>query len=125
MKFSLSQYPAEIVQAAQRVNAIEHQMNEIRQHLSRLENNADMVVAFEANLKNETQRKARRFEVLQANLEYEKTLKVLTHLTTDKANAMAYLEYLRNEFSIAKLEVRQSITQQLMGIESQELVGLY
>jgi predicted GTPase len=124
MKLSLSQYPAAIAQAAQQVNAIEHQMSEVRQHLNRMESNAEMVVAFATNLKNDNQRKARRAEVLQANSEYEQSLKVMMHLTTDKANAIAYLEYLRNDFSVAKLETRQVISQQLLGLESRELVGI-
>jgi hypothetical protein len=45
-------------------------------------------------------------------------------LTTEKANALARLEYLRNQFSVAKLEVRLAIAQQLTDFESRELVGL-
>jgi hypothetical protein len=124
MRLNLDQYPTTIKQAAQNVNEIEHQLSEVRLHLSRLEGNADMVVAFETNLKNDHQRKARRFEVLQTNAEYERGMRVLMHLTTDKANALAQLEYLRNEFSVAKLQVRQDIAQKLTGFEEVELVGL-
>lgn len=124
MKLHLSQYPTAIAQAAEAVNALDHQIAEVRHHLSRLEGNADMVVAFEANLRNENQRKARRFEVLQANSEYQRAMDALTRLSTDKANALARLEHLRNEFSVAKLEARLAIAQKLMGLESRELVGL-
>ncbi len=124
MKLSLSQYPGAIAQAAQTLNDIEQQLAEARQHIARLEGNADRVVAFEANLKNDSQRRARRFEVLQANLEYRHANEVLNRLTTEKSNATARLEQLRNEFSVAKLEVRLAIAQQLIGIEARELVGL-
>ncbi len=124
MKLTLSQYPTAIAQAAQAVNEVEHQINEARQHLGRLEGNADRVVAFEANLKNDNQRRARRFEVLQANLEYQHANTALNRLTTDKAHATARLEHLRNEFSVAKLETRLAIAQKLVGLESRELVGL-
>jgi hypothetical protein len=124
MKFSLSQYPGAIAQAAQAVNELDHQIAEVRQHIARLEGNADMVVAFEAGLKNDNQRKARRFEVLQVNQEYQRAMDAANRLTTDKANALARLEHLRNEFSVAKLEARMTIAQQLMGLESRELVGL-
>ena len=124
MKLSLSQYPAAIAQAAQTVNELDHQIAEARQHLARLEGNADMVVAFETALKNDNQRKARRFEVLQVNQEYQRALDTINRLTTDKANALARLEHLRNEFSVAKLEARMAIAQQLLGLESRELVGL-
>jgi hypothetical protein len=124
MKLSISQYPAAIAQAAQAVNELEHQISEVRQHIARLEGNADMVVAFETGLKNDNQRKARRFEVLQVNPEYERAQTVLIRLTTEKSNAIAQLEHLRNEFSVSKLETRLAIAQKLTGLESRELVGL-
>ncbi|NJP12220.1 MAG: hypothetical protein HC866_24430 [Leptolyngbyaceae cyanobacterium RU_5_1] len=124
MKLSLSQYPGAIAQACQAVNEIEHQIAEVRQHIARLEGNADMVVAFEANLKNDNQRRARRFEVLQVNTEYQRAYDALNRLTTEKANAAARLEHLRNEFSVAKLETRLAIAQKLIGIDARELVGL-
>ncbi|MCL6435698.1 MAG: hypothetical protein K6T90_16100 [Leptolyngbyaceae cyanobacterium HOT.MB2.61] len=124
MKLSLSQYPEAIAQAAQVVNEIEHQLMEARQHLSHLEGNADKIVAFEANLKNDNQRKARRFEILQMNLEYKRALDVLNRLTTEKANAVAWLEHLRNEFSVAKLDRQMAIALKLTGLETRELVGL-
>lgn len=124
MKLSLSQYPSAIAQAAQAVNEMEYQIAEARQHLARLEGNADMVVAFETALKNDNQRKARRFEVLQVNQEYQRAIDVINKLTTEKANALARLEHLRNEFSVAKLETRLAIAQKLTGLESRELVGL-
>lgn len=124
MKLSLSQYPSAIAQAAQAANEMDYQIAEVRQHIARLEGNADMVVAFETGLKNDNQRKARRFEVLQVNQEYQRAIDALNRLTTEKANALARLERLRNEFSVAKLEARLTIAQQLTGLESRELVGL-
>lgn len=124
MKLSMSQYPSAIAQASQAVNEIDHQIMEVRQHIARLEGNADMVVAFETGLKNDNQRRARRFEVLQINPEYQRAYDALNRLSTEKANAMARLEHLRNEFSVAKLEAQMHIAQQLVGLESRELVGL-
>jgi hypothetical protein len=75
-------------------------------------------------LKNDAQRRARRFEVLLVNQEYQKAMDTLIQLTAEKANAIAHLEYLRNQFSVAKLEARLKIVQQLTDVESRELVGL-
>jgi hypothetical protein len=124
MKLPLSQYPTAIAQASRAVNQSDEQIAEIRQHLARLEGNADLVVAFEVVLKNDTQRKARRFEILQANREYQPAIDALNRAMTEKANAAAHLEHLRNEFSVAKLEARLTIMHQLIGLESRELVGL-
>jgi hypothetical protein len=96
----------------------------VQQLINREEGNADRVSAFDLDLKNDTQRKARRFEVLLTNHEYQTALNTLIRLNAEKANALAHLEYLRNQFSVAKLEARRAIAQQLTDFESRELVGL-
>ncbi|MBA3923020.1 MAG: hypothetical protein H0X31_15520 [Nostocaceae cyanobacterium] len=124
MSIQLSHYPSAIAQAAQRVNEIDSQLMAVHQQINRFEGNADRVAAFEADLKNDSQRKSRRFEVLLTNQEYQKAMDMQMRLTGDKANALAQLEYLRNQFSVAKLEARLAIAQQLTDFESRELVGL-
>jgi len=124
MKYRLSQYPGMIAEAAQTANEIEYQLAEVRQRISRLEGNADIVVAFETVLKNDNQRKARRFEVLQKDSEYDEALDAFNQLSIKKANALAQLERLRNEFAVAKLEVQMAIAQKLASSETRELVGL-
>ncbi len=120
----LNQYPATIAQAAGKVNSLDSQIAAIELLINRLEGNADKVAAFEPDLKNENQRKARRFDVLQANLEYQRAIDSLLQLNAEKANAVAHLEYLRNQFSVAKLEARQAIARQINDLEALELVGL-
>jgi hypothetical protein len=124
MRFTLNQYPAAIAQAAQAVNEIDHRINETKYHMNKMDGNAEMVVAFDVMLKNDHQRKARRFEVLQVNPEYDKATKTLNRLTTDRANAMAMLEQLRNEFNVAKLEAQTSMTERLVGTDFHAMVGL-
>jgi hypothetical protein len=58
------------------------------------------------------------------NQEYQKSMDTLIRLTAEKQNALAHLEYLRNQFSVAKLEARLAIAQQLNDFEARELVGL-
>ncbi|MCC5647479.1 hypothetical protein LC607_32145 [Nostoc sp. CHAB 5824] len=126
----LSHYPAAIAQAAQRANEIDSQLMAVQHQINRFEGNADRIAAFEMDLKNDAQGKARRFEVLLVNQEYQKAVDTQIRLTLDKANAIAHLEYLRNQFSVAKLEARLAllaavgIAQQLSDFESRELVGL-
>ncbi|MCC5651049.1 hypothetical protein LC609_14625 [Nostoc sp. XA013] len=120
----LSHYPAAIAQAAQRANEIDSQLMAVQHQINRFEGNADRVAAFEIDLKNDAQRKARRFEVLLVNQEYQMAIDTQIRLTIDKANAIGHLEYLRNQFSVAKLEARLAIAQQLSDLESRELVGL-
>jgi len=119
MLMQLSHYPTAIAQAAQRVNEIDSQLLAVQQVINRLEGHADRVAAFEPELKNDNQRKARRFEVLLTNQEYQKAVDTSLRLTGEKANALAHLEYLRNQFSVAKLEARSAIAQQLTDFERQ------
>ncbi|MBD1906861.1 hypothetical protein NDI37_05185 [Funiculus sociatus GB2-A5] len=120
----LSQYPALIAQAAQTVNEIDSQLTAAEMVVNRMEASADKSVAFEPDLKNDNQRKGRRFELLMVNLEYQHALNTVMRLTAERANAVAHLEYLRNQFSVAKLETRMAIARQLAGSEALELVGV-
>jgi hypothetical protein len=120
----LNQYPNAIAQAAQTVNELESQAAAVQLLINRLEGNADRLAAFDPELKNDAQRKSRRFEFLQTNLEYQQALNTWMRLTVEKANAIANLEYLRNQFSVAKLETRMAIARQLAGSDSLELVGV-
>ncbi|WP_171975939.1 MULTISPECIES: hypothetical protein [Brasilonema] len=128
----LNHYPAalgtalveDIAQAAQRVNKVDSQLMAVQLQINRFEGNADRAAAFDMDLKNDAQRKSRRFEVLLVNQEYQKAMDTLIQLTTEKANAVAHLEYLRNLLSVAKLQARLTIAQQLTDFESHELVGL-
>ena len=120
----LSEYPTAIAQAAQAVNSGDQRIAQLRQDLARLEGKADMIVAFEESLKNENQRKARRFEILQVDQDYQQRQDQLIRLIADKANQLSELERLRNQFSVAKLEVRWAIAEKLIGLEARELVGL-
>jgi hypothetical protein len=120
----LSHYPSVIFQAAQRVNEIDSQLMAVQQQVNRFEGNADRIAAFEMDLRNDAQRKSRRFEVLLVDRDYQKAVDTQIQLITEKANAIAHLEYLRNQFSVAKLEARLNIASQLTDFESRELVGL-
>jgi hypothetical protein len=124
MTMELNHYPGAIAQAAQRVNELDAEIMAVQQLLNRVEGNADRRSAFDIDLKNDLQRKARRFEVLLTDREYQTATNTLMRLTAEKANALAHLEYLRNQFSVAKLETRRAIAQQLTDFESRELVGL-
>ncbi|KJH69904.1 hypothetical protein UH38_21420 [Aliterella atlantica CENA595] len=120
----LSHYPGAIAEAAQRVNELDSEIMAVQQLLNRVEGNADRISAFDIDLKNDAQRRSRRFEVLLTDREYQTATNTLMRLTAEKANALAHLEYLRNQFSVAKLETRRAIAQQLTDFESRELVGL-
>lgn len=119
----LSDYPVAIARTSQTIAELNYELSALRQVISAFEARAEMIVASDSNLKNDTQRKARRFELLQVNQEYQNAQELSAKLLTEKTNAVAHLEYLRNQFSVAKLEARLMIAQQLSGLESREFAG--
>ena len=119
----LTHYPIAIAQAAQKVVELDYQLAKLKEQITIFEGQADLTVAQDQTLKNDAQRKAYRFELLQANQEYQKVQEQFVRLTAEKANSVAHLEYIRNQFSVAKLEARLIIAQQISGLEARELVG--
>lgn len=120
----LNQHPGAIAQAVKAVNELDQRIAELRQDLNYLEGKADLIVAFETTLKNDNQRRARRFEIFEENPQYRELQFKLLQLTTEKSNALAHVEFLRNQFSVAKLETRLVLAEKLVGIEARELVEL-
>lgn len=119
----LSDYPVAIAQTAAKIVELDYELSALRQLIAALEGRANIIVVSDSRLKNFAQRKARRFQLLQFDREYQKALHLTSELSAEKSNAIAHLEYLRNQFSVAKLEARLAIDQQC-GLESKELVGL-
>ena len=124
MTMQLSHYPSAIASSAQRLNEIDSQIMAVEILINREEGNADRISAFDSDLKNDAQRKGRRFEILLTNQQYQTAVNTLMRLNAEKANALAHLEYLRNSFSVAKLEARSAIAGAITDVESRELVGL-
>jgi hypothetical protein len=118
MRFTLDQYPAAIAQAAQAVSQIDQRIGEVKFQINKIECNAEVVVAFDAGLKNHYQRKARWIEIIQASDNHETYANSLLRLTTDRANAVAMLEQLRNEFTVAKLVAQTAIADRMAGVDT-------
>lgn len=119
----LSDYPMAIARTNQAIAELDYELSALRQVISAFEAKADLIVGSDFHLKNDTQRKARKFELLQINQEYQKAQELSAKLTTEKTNAIGHLEYLRNQFSVAKLEAKLIIAQQLSGLETREFAG--
>lgn len=124
MKLQLSAYPAAIEQNATRLASLDRQLAQTKQAMELAETRVSLAVAFDQELKNDTQRKARTANALLTDPSYQQLQTELLNLTATKAECQARLECLRNEMSIAKLELRQAIANQLTGIEAADLVGV-
>lgn len=120
----LNYYPDAIARALEVVNEFDQKLARLRQEMAYLEGEAELIVAFDTTLKNEDQRKARRFQILSNNPAYHTLQTQWVDLTTERSSAVAQLERLRDQFNVAKLEARLAIVEKLSLIESRELVGL-
>lgn len=83
-----------------------------------------MQIVLDPELKNELQRKAKRFELLNEPV-YSNVIDCITLLTQEKATALTTLERLRNEFAVAKLQIRQRIAELITDPDGRELVGVF
>lgn len=68
-------------------------------------------IAFDANLKNDAQRKAKRVELQQTDGDFYQA-SLLLKQTKERRDLLAIdLELLRSQFALAKLEKREAIAQ--------------
>jgi len=120
----LNQYPSKIAALSNVVNELEGQISNLKQFASYLELWAIGETAFDPELKNEKQREFKRCQLLHESEEYAEFQNSITEISKQKAAALTELERVRNAFSVAKLEMRLTIVQQLTGSETQDLVGV-
>jgi uncharacterized membrane protein YccC len=121
---NLHEYPQLIFEVAEQLNSTESEISRVRNAIARFEGLADSGSAFAPDLKNDAQRKARRFEILQTSDEYATLQNQLIELVELKSNLLAQLERSRNQFTAAKLEARAQIARQLAGSEFSEFIGI-
>lgn len=98
----LNEFPTAIESAAQAIARHDEKISRLRFAMNGCELEADLNIAFDAELKNDHQRKARRATLLNSDRRYGEAQIELAERLTQKAFAQARLEALRNEFEITK-----------------------
>jgi hypothetical protein len=68
----------------------------------------DTAIAFDTELRNDAQRKAKRMELMNT-AEYRKAVAILQMAQDERAEIEIDLSLLRNQFSVLKLEKRDAI----------------
>jgi hypothetical protein len=100
----LVQYPEQIAQLQkddQQIRAVE---NQIEQMIL----DAEKTAYFDLELKNESQRKVRRAELLNTSV-YLEAQQTFDQVKDERAELLIRLEHARNRFSVAKLQMRAQI----------------
>ena len=103
---------------------LELDITKVRRQIAQLESKTDAEVAANPNLKKDATRKAERFHLLDACRDYQELLDDLANLVYQRATAMPELECVRNQFSVAKIEAKAAIAQQIAGLERAEFIGI-
>jgi hypothetical protein len=105
----LSNFPHAIATAQQKLLNLGRDITIIRNHLLLEENSIDQAIAFSPDLKNDTQRKTAKAQMLQESALYQSLTKNLADLTDKYNRADINLQLIKNNFAVAKLEMRERI----------------
>lgn len=105
----LSLLPVDIANLQYEILSVEDQIDPVKGELTELESEFDATVAFDTELKNEPQRKARKNELQAKDCWYQELTITLKELTRHKQQLTIELELKRNQFAVAKLEARTAI----------------
>lgn len=109
-RMKLDEYPNAIAAIERTILGYEKDIRSIQETLSIITAEVDRTIVFSDDLKNETQRKARKAELLAADERYTKAQAHLQGLIDRRDDLKIDLACYRNQFSINKLQLRDAIT---------------
>jgi hypothetical protein len=104
----LIDYPAVIADRQRDLLKLEQRIRRLQDVLNRLTAEIDTTIAFDVDLRNDAQRKAKRLELMSA-AEYRKAVANLQMAQDERSEIEIDLGLLRNQFSVLKLEKREVI----------------
>jgi hypothetical protein len=106
---NLSNFPHAIATAQQKLLNLGKDITIVRNALLLEENSVDQAIAFSSDFKNDSQRKTAKAQMLQESALYQSLTQNLADLT-DKYNRVDInLQLIKNNFTVAKLEMRERI----------------
>lgn len=105
----LNEYPELIAQTESEILQIDQRIRSVQNSLSTHGVSADREVAFDDTLKNDTQRKVRRADLLRCNAEYQQILICSQELCDRRERLQIELSLLQNQFTVQKLAARQAV----------------
>lgn len=104
----LIEYPATIAERQRDLLQADQRIRRLQDVLNRLMADIDTTIAFDTDLRNDAQRKAKRLE-LMSSAEYRKAVANLQIAQDERSEIEIDLNLLRNQFSVLKLEKREAI----------------
>ncbi len=107
----LKQYPNAIAEKQTELLELRQTIRQVKEAIAGRETDIDREIAFNQDLKNDGQRKAKRAELVRTDLDLLALMQRLDDLDDQQQQAEIDLTLLLNKFAIAKLEKRQTIAQ--------------
>ena len=111
MEIKLADYPRFIADKQGQILRLDQNLRTLRENVAFCLSAIDRAIAFDGALKNDSQRKAKRAELMESDPDYIKVLTELRKVEDIRAEMDIELQLLRNEFSLLKLERREAIAQ--------------
>jgi hypothetical protein len=104
----LAQYPEQIAQLQKDILRKDQQIRAVENQIEQMILEAEKTAYFDLELKNESQRKVRRSELLDTSA-YLEAQQTFDQVKDERAELLIRLEQTRNRFSVAKLQMRARI----------------
>lgn len=112
---NLSEFPLAIARIERQQLRLSKKIRTAQAHLDKLTGEIECKIATDPELKNDQQRKARRLELLNSG-DYQTAQTILNTYSDRRIALDINLSLLRNQFSVAKLEVRQTIARDELSV---------
>ena len=114
----LIDYPVAIAERQRQFLRSEQHIRRLQDILNRLTAEIDTEIAFDSELRNDAQRKAKRLEMM-ASPDYRRAVTNLLTAQDERAEIEIDLNLLRNQFSVLKLQLRDAIaSRELQAIDA-------
>lgn len=105
---NLASYPKAIHASQVQQLRAEQLVRKLKEKVGQILAKIDYEIAWDTELKNDAQRKARRIELMN-QAEYKDALELLQAAEDNLKESQIELELLTNQFTVAKLEKREAI----------------
>lgn len=106
---NLNEYPSAIAKLQAQLFSLELAIEETQATLKQIEAEIDLNIAFDKELRNDSQRKAARQQQLEEHLHYWEQQEILGQTRAKRETVLIELGLRKNEFSVLKLEKREAI----------------
>jgi hypothetical protein len=106
---NLNEYPTAIARLQTQLTSFDLAVEHTQATLKQIESEIDSAIAFDATLKNDAQRKAKRQQLLDEHPNYWEQQEILGQARAKRESVFIELCLRRNEFSVLKLERREAI----------------